>query len=193
MGSQILMCLVHELESGNYDCDCRGKVVLDVGGFQGESAVFFSGMGAGKVIIYEPVLANHKFIKENIRVNHVNAEIHEEGIGERDEVVVTRYEKTDNCFGLSQKGPNEMEIKVRNVTDVIDQSGADIAKFDCEGAEKYLVNVPTKILRKIELYLIETHSAEIKRQIIRKFRDSGFTIAKGNEESEELSTIHFKR
>jgi FkbM family methyltransferase len=144
VGSPIIMCVVHELESGNYDCDCQGKVVLDVGGFQGESAVFFSGMGANKVIIYEPVTANHQFIKENVRLNHVNAEIHDEGVGDKNGVIVVPYGEANNCFGISQEGPCEMEIKVRNVADVIDKSGADLAKFDCEGAEKYLVNVPLR-------------------------------------------------
>src|SRR5271157_2179873 len=61
IGLPILLLLINELESGNYDYDCKGKVVLDVGGFQGETAVFFSGMGAKKVVIYEPVTANHRF------------------------------------------------------------------------------------------------------------------------------------
>lgn len=202
VGSPIIMCLAYELESGNYDCDCQGKVVLDVGGFQGESAVFFSGMGANKVIIYEPVKANHQFIKENVRLNHVNAEIHDEGVGDKNGVIVVPYGEANNpyssllsslCFGISQKGPCEMEIKVRNVADVIDKSGADLAKFDCEGAEKYLVNVPTQILRKIELYIIEVHSSEIKNQLIQKFLHSGFRLVKGNEEAGEVSTVHFKR
>lgn len=193
VGSPIIMCLAYELESGTYDCDCQGKVVLDVGGFQGESAVFFSGMGANKVIIYEPVTANYQFIKENVRLNHVNAEIHVEGVGDKDEVIVVPYEEADNCFGLSRKGPCKMKIKVRNAADIIDKSGADLAKFDCEGAEKHLVNISNETLRKIGFYIIETHSPEIKKQLIQKFRDSGFSLVKGNEEAEEISTVHFKR
>jgi len=204
VGSPALCLVMSELESGNYECDCRGKVVLDIGGFQGESAVFFSRMGANKVIIYEPVAANQPFIKENARLNHVNVEIHEEGVGEKDGVVAVTYEEnTDNNpfsivgssrFGIiSRKGDHKLEVKVRNVVDVLDKSGADVAKFDCEGSEKYLINVPTKTLRKIEYYIIEAHSPEIKKQLLKKFQDSGFSLVKVNEISEEVSTVHFKR
>jgi FkbM family methyltransferase len=204
VGSPGICLVMSELESGNYDCDCHGKVVLDVGGFQGESAVFFSKMGANKVIIYEPVTANLPFIKENAQLNHVNVEIHEEGVGEKDGFVAVPYEEdTDNNpfsivgssrFGIiSRKGAHELEIKVRNAVDVIDKSGADVAKFDCEGSEKYLIDVPTKTLRKIEYYIIEAHSSEIKKHLLQKFQDSRFSLVKGNETSEEVSTVHFKR
>src|SRR3990170_925080 len=70
VGSTSMLFVVEELNGGVYDCDCSGKVVLDVGGFQGESAVFFSKMGAKKVIIYEPVITHHKLIKKNVYSNH---------------------------------------------------------------------------------------------------------------------------
>ena len=44
-----------------YDCDYKDKIVLDVGAFCGETAVFFYLMGAKKVVIYEPVLDHHKY------------------------------------------------------------------------------------------------------------------------------------
>jgi len=193
VGTPIIMCLIHELESGIYGCDCKGKVVLDVGGYLGESAVFFSGMGASRVIIYEPVAEHLQFIKENVRLNHVNAEIHVEGVGDKDGTIAVPYDVADNCFGLSQKGFNEMKIKVRNAADIIAESNADLAKFDCEGAEKYLLNVPAEILRKIEFYIIEVHSAETKKQLIKKFQESGFNTVNEKENTKEISIIRFKR
>jgi hypothetical protein len=53
MGSSDMVRAVVE-SAEFYDLDYKGKTVLDVGGFQGESAVFFSAKGAKKVIIYEP-------------------------------------------------------------------------------------------------------------------------------------------
>jgi FkbM family methyltransferase len=159
VGSLVLMCLVDEMESGVYDYDCRGKVVLDIGGFEGESAVFLWGMGAKKVIIYEPVLSHIKFIKENALLNKVNAEIHEEGIGNEDGEITVAYDQADNCFGLERKGlPNKMKIKIRDVAKVIAESGAEVAKIDCEGAEISIVNVPKEILRRLEYVMIEVHT-----------------------------------
>jgi predicted RNA methylase len=67
-----------------YLTDYQDKVVLDVGGFIDDTAVLFATLGAKKVIIYEPVVAHHEIIKINLSFNAVNAEIHEEGIGEID-------------------------------------------------------------------------------------------------------------
>ena len=72
-----------EHEKGAYGFDFNNKIILDIGGFQGESAVFFHKMGAKKIIIYEPLASLHEFIQKNILLNKVCAEIHSEGIGRR--------------------------------------------------------------------------------------------------------------
>jgi FkbM family methyltransferase len=178
VGSSNICSVLCEAASGVLNCNCRGKVVLDIGGYQGESAVLFSKMGAEKIIIYEPFTGHHEFIKQNIRLNNVTAEIHEEGIGSHDGTRIIRYSVADLGFGILSKGPNEVEIKIRNVSDVLEESHADIAKIDCEGAEECLVDVPAEILRKIGFYLIETHADKIKEAIVRKFMDSGFRLVR---------------
>jgi FkbM family methyltransferase len=195
VGSLNLISIIDEMESGVYDYDCRGKVVLDIGGFEGDSAVFLWGMGAKKIIIYEPVLAHIKFIKENVLLNKVNAEIHEEGIGNEDCEITIAYNQVDNCFGLERKGlPNKMKVKIRDVTKVIAESGAEVAKIDCEGAEISLVNVSKDILRRLEYVMIEVHTPQIKRVLIQKFKDSGFSFAKDSRvHDQQTSIIYMKR
>jgi len=192
-GNLDMLCCVWELEHGEYDRDCRGKTVLDIGGFQGESAVYFTMKGAKKVVIYEPVAEHHKFIRKNMALNGIDAEIHEEGIGCRDGVQTVRYDKTDAGFGFCASGNHEMLIKIRNITAVIKESGADIAKIDCEGAEACLVEVPAEILRQIEFYMIEVHAPKIKKELVRKFKDSGFTLTKSIDKNEQMSVIFLKR
>jgi FkbM family methyltransferase len=195
VGSINLMCLVDEIESGIYDYDYHGKVVLDVGGFEGESAAFFWAMGAKKVVIYEPVIEHIKFIRENVLLNKVNAEIFGEGIGDKDGEITVAYEQADNCFGLKREGlTKKMTIKIRDIAKVIVESRAEVAKLDCEGAEISLVNVPKEILRQMEYVMIEVHSLQIRQAIIQKFVDSEFILAKGDEDTpQEISIICFKR
>jgi len=161
-----------------HKCDYKNKVVLDIGGFYGESAVFFSSQGARKVIIYEPIVAHCNFIKRNILLNDVNAELHDEGIGREDGYQTIRYETIDACLGALSKGRHTMKIKIKNVTKVIKESDANIAKFDCEGSEENLVNIPNEILRKIDFYMIECHTPKITTAIISKFNDAGFGLVK---------------
>jgi FkbM family methyltransferase len=176
-----------------YDCDCKDKIVLDVGAFHGESAVFFSMKGAKKVILYEPVKTHQWFIEQNTSSNNVNAEIHMQGIGEKDGTQTIFYEKTDFCFGLAAKGPKEMVIETRNITDVIMKSGADVAKFDCEGAEENLVNVDNDILRTIGLFIIETHGERIKKQILQKFTKAGFIVIGDLVYNNQVSVVRFRK
>ncbi len=191
VGSAGILYTVREFGEGEYDCDCQGKVVLDIGGFEGESAVFFSFMGAKKVIVYEPVLAHHQFIQKNVRLNNVNAEIHEAGIGAEDGTQTLHYEQADLGFGTLSNGSREMTIKTESITKVIEKSHADVAKIDCEGSESLLLQVPGELLRKIDLYMIEVHTGEIRRALIEKFTASDFHIVKDALKNGELSVIFF--
>lgn len=193
LGSIDLLSEFYALRDGIYNCDFRDKIVLDVGGFQGESAVFFSSMGAKKVIIYEPVVAHHELIRQNVISNNVNAELHEEGVGNVEGFQTIHYEKANVDFGILSKGQRTMEIRIRNVEKVIEESQADIAKFDCEGAEESLVYLPREVIRKIDSYMIEAHSAEIREAIIKKFQRSGFKVKKEIGCSGHTSVIHFEK
>ncbi|MDR0471417.1 MAG: FkbM family methyltransferase [Nitrososphaerota archaeon] len=196
IGSRILIDIVIDMESGAYEYDYQGKTVLDVGGFEGESAVFFWSRGAKKIVIYEPVLEHHPVICENIRLNNVNAEIHSEGIGDGDGERVVAYDKTDWGFGLETEGSqNRLNIKIKDVSKVIVESGADVAKFDCEGAELSLVSVSKETLRKLEYVIVEFHTRQIRQQLIEKFKSSGFTVHRDSDNggNNDITVIHFKR
>lgn len=188
----VLTVYLCECQTGIYDCDCANKVVLDVGGFYGETAVLFSNQGAKKVIVYEPVPAHHDLIRRNIMLNSVNAEVHAQGIGNKDGDQIIHYESMDLSFGILRTGKNEMHIKVRNVADVIKESSAEIAKFDCEGAEISLLSAPNDVLTKVDFYIIETHGLRIRNAIMHKFINAGFKLVRelhvGN-----FSILHFKR
>jgi FkbM family methyltransferase len=193
VGSTPMLGCIQEQGTREYDYDYSNKIVLDVGGFQGESAVFFSTRGAIKVIMYEPVSAHIEFIRRNVIANHVNAEIHNQGIGDHDGTLTMSYMKTDTSFGLQSNGLRKMRIELKDAAKVIDESGANVAKFDCEGAEMCLVGVPNPILRKIEYYIIEVHSTEIRGAILEKFLNAGFILEKETPKTTTLSVLALRR
>jgi FkbM family methyltransferase len=192
-GSLSILYCIQEIRRGDYACDCKGKVVLDVGGFEGESAVYFWSKGAKKVIIYEPVLVHLELINKNVKLNHIEAEIHNSGIGEKDGTKIIQYSEKDSGFGLLDEGPNRLEIKITEVSKVIEESGAEIAKFDCEGAEECLVNVPVEILQKVDYYMIEVHSPSIRRNILGKFEQAGFKLERERTISGQYSILALRR
>jgi FkbM family methyltransferase len=177
-----------------YDCDFVNKTVLDIGAFCGETAVFFSGRGAKKVILYEPVLAHHELIKKNLSLNKINAELYDLGIGRNDGTKIVRYNEANPGFALFSEGKNEMEIRLKKVEEVIAESEADIAKIDCEGAEDSLIDVPEEILRKITFYIIETHSPPVQRAISTKFAKAGFMMVRAPAKvADGVSVLHFRK
>jgi FkbM family methyltransferase len=192
-GSLAMLYCLQELRRGDYECDYKGKVVLDVGGFEGESAAYFWLKGAKQVVIYEPLAQHTELIRKNVMLNHIQAEIHQQGIGDEDGVQIIEYTKMDPGFGVLCKGPNRIEIKVKNISKVIDESGAEIGKFDCEGAEECLLGVPVKILQKIAYYIIEIHSHEMRGAILEKFQCAGFTLEREKTKSWQYSILSVKR
>lgn len=195
VGPLPLVSALNESLEEFYSLDYRDKVVLDVGGFIGETAVFFSKLGAKKVIVYEPFVNHHQYIRINMTLNHVNAEIHEEGLGETDGYMTIHYDVADQGFGLDNKGTKEMKIKTFSASRIIEESGADLAKFDCEGAEKYLINVPDAVLRKIGFYIIEVHTSGVKNALLEKFQNAGFKFIKDmpNASNKGVSIIFLQR
>lgn len=169
----LILILYQVMNEYGQRLDYKGKTVLDIGAYCGESAVLFSKWGAKKLIIYEPVMLHRDHIEHNIKLNGIDAEIHMEGIGNKDGYVNVPYENLDSRFGL--QGSKSMQIRVRNITNVIQESRAEIAKIDCQGAEKCLVGVDNSVLRLIHDYIIEYHSSEIKNLLLTKFESSGFS------------------
>lgn len=185
---------LYESEAGLYQYDYAGTTVLDIGGFCGETAAYFSSEGATKVIVYEPVQAHQDIIKKNIQLNNCNVELHNMGIGEDDGALSVHYDSLGLGFGLSNSGQNQTTIKTRNVSEVILQSKADVAKIDCEGAETSLLKVSPEILGLIGFYFIETHSHEIEEAIVNKFYASGFMMAREPVKlSKDIAMHYFKK
>ncbi len=181
VGSSEMIFVFKELLAGIYDCDCRGKTVLDIGGFEGETAVYFSSRGAKKIVLYEPIPVNFETAKQNIERNGINAELHNEGIADADGTITIEFLSSKNTCA------------VKNVSSVLLESGADIAKIDCEGAEESLINVSNNILQSISLYMIELHSESIREKILAKFTDAGFILSKDFKWSKDFSVVHLHR
>jgi FkbM family methyltransferase len=176
-GSQLGM-VVHEVL---YDAPYRrlnyhGKVVLDVGGFYGETAILFYALGASRVVVYEPVKENVRLIRENLRRNGLEAEVHEEGMGARDGTARVRYDIVTSSFGLRRVGSKEREMRLRGAEGILRSSVADIAKIDCEGYESALLGVPKDVIRLIPKYIVEAHSPSVRDSLVRKFRSAGYEV-----------------
>jgi FkbM family methyltransferase len=157
--------------------ELKGKIVLDVGGYIGDSAVFFHHLGAEKIIIYEPVKEHIPLIMKNIELNHINAEVKNLGVGKSKGVLEVPFLKLDHRFGLVGANTETWEKKsiiLEDIKNVILESHADIAKFNCEGCEEAILYLDYDIIRTIPLWLLEMHGERLEKQLLEKFNEAGF-------------------
>jgi hypothetical protein len=68
--------ILEVFDFGNYEgIDVNGKVVIDVGAFVGDTAMYFILKGAGRVIAIEPLPANYEELLDNIHLNGIEGRI----------------------------------------------------------------------------------------------------------------------
>lgn len=137
--------------------DFRGKRVLDVGGYCGETACLFRKWGASWVEVYEPYEELFKYVKINLVLNRVSGIAHP--------LIVDGG--SDNL-----KDPR----KLRSWEDLLRVGEFDVAKVDCEGCEEGLTRVDDALLRRVPLWVIECHSASTFKKVAQKFHDAGFDV-----------------
>jgi FkbM family methyltransferase len=158
-----------------YQCDYRGKTVLDIGGYIGDSARFFLKKGARKVIVFEPCEKNVFCMRENLKGDADAVEIICKAIaaqnGER--ILSSNYPEGHIGFG-NREGRYQVKVQGESFTSILTSRQADIAKIDCEGNESYLLSVESSLLRRIPYWIIEVHNGQIAYQMDQKFLAAGF-------------------
>jgi FkbM family methyltransferase len=163
--------------------DVKGRCVFDIGGFYGESALYFSKIGgASKVFIYEPLSQNCQIIENNIALNNVeNIKTINMGVSSENGILTIN---SDYPPGSSAFGAGGVKYSV----DVIATSwgelllnavenNAYLIKSDCEGAERYIFDLDHQLISKIPNYIIEIHSKEDKSKIDAMFSKLGYEIS----------------
>jgi hypothetical protein len=51
-----------------------------------------------------------------------------------------------------------------------------LLKIDCEGCERFLINVPCDLLKKVPHWVLEVHGFQNLLEFFRKFKECGFRI-----------------
>lgn len=185
-----LMTLYELFGRKDYGEDFTGKVVLDVGAYNGDSAVYFALQGAKRVIALEPYPPNYALAVDNLR---------RMGLTERVELLPMALgaESGRLRFHIAPDSPDanslappdsplqkfiryegEVEVEVRTLPALLDELGlpeVDFLKLDCEGCEFAVIeNLPVEVLRRVRLWHIEYHAAPAP--LIQKLRTAGFAV-----------------
>jgi len=131
-------------EGGEYEfVDIRGKDVVDVGAFVGDSAIYFALRGARRVVAVEPHPEAFKEMIENIKLNSLEGKVIPINAGlaskpgklciEGSDIgdTIGSYHKPCECRGSPVPATTLSEIM--NTYGVAE--GSAVLKMDCEGCE----------------------------------------------------------
>lgn len=180
-----LMTLYEIFVRQDYGSDFSGKVVLDIGAYNGDSAVFFALRGAQKVIALEPYPPSCALARANIARMGLEDKITllpaalgpEEGHAtfriastEPDANTLAPTPLTKNLITFDQA----IDVPVYSLEKLLQTYGLfDFVKLDCEGCEFAIVEKTSEtLLRAIPLWHIEYHASP--EPIEARFQALGF-------------------
>jgi FkbM family methyltransferase len=174
---------IHD-EYGKYLPDIKDKIVLDIGGYIGDTAIYFSNLGASMVYVYEPHPVLYQILAKNIELNNLKNVITINcGASNENSIIFAKednfYNGPTGAFGSKLSREREgkrVEMKAVSFKEIIENIGEiDFVKMDCEGCEfQVLLSCGRLHLKRIRKMVVEYHSNPEK--IIKHLEDSGFFV-----------------
>lgn len=178
----------------SYAINWKNKRVLDVGGFIGDSALYMLEKGAKQVIIYEPIPENIFALSYNLQAYKDKIQVHQQAVTQKDGPIILSSNHPAGSLGFGmEEGKYQIKCEGISLSKMLARHQIDVVKLDCEGGEKYLVDLSSKEIQSIPYWIVETHSPEIYRKVKNKFDSEGFDKVKECTLTPQVSLLHFER
>lgn len=134
---------IHQIHFFGFDL--KGKAIVDVGGFVGDTALYFAYHGA-KVFVYEPDPMNHSLLLRNLRLNPGLADhitVWNKAVGVQGSIPMGIGLKGGS--GIHASSPHTQLLPSVDLTGVLEENHilkGDILKLDSKGTEFDLLSQP---------------------------------------------------
>ena len=172
--------MLEDFVDDQYDwLQVKDRIVVDIGAYVGDSAMYFVTRAAKKVNAFEPYPAIYNVAKKNIEINGFRSkvEVINEGCGGESHslTIDTEFKHTGGAAAKGfQKGKR---IKIRTLAEIVNKYRISNAllKMDCEGDEyDIILESRSETLRRFERIMIEFHYGY--KDLERKLYDAGFRV-----------------
>jgi FkbM family methyltransferase len=170
--------ILEVFDFGNYEgVDVNGKVVIDVGAFVGDTAMYFILKGARRVIAIEPLPANYEELLDNVYLNNmegrivpINAMVSSRRMIVEIPTNVPIYIRGGSISEFRRYGAGSyVNIESITISDIIDRFGIDpndaVLKMDCEGCEYDVVLNDYEHVKLFGEVVFEYHAYAVHRPI----------------------------
>ncbi len=201
----LLLSLIYNPEEDYGFIEYQGKIVLDLGAYYGDTALFFLKKGARFLYLYEPVKTIYDYLLINLEKNGIDPSKYRAfniGAWIDDDIVYTRFNMQgtgltpfinyDLCKGISDC----VELKLKSLKEILEESltGRDssenIVKIDCEGCEYSILTVSCNTISLADNYIVEIHG--VPNPIVYKYDKCGFKAELKKKQSTNYITLwHF--
>jgi len=163
---QIHWTIYQVFDCGEYEpSNVKDRVVVDIGAYVGDSAVYFALKGAKRVIAIEPHPSAFSEMLDNIRLNNMESVIIpiNAGLASKPGKVCVENVDVSNTYNIYHR-PGDCPNTVPAVTlsDLMDKFGIDpndaVLKMDCEGCEFDVILNDYEHVRLFRELILEYHS-----------------------------------
>lgn len=176
--------IFYEIMGGIYEMPVKNEKVVDIGAFYGETAIYFSKMGASEVFAYEP-FKSESFILNNAKLNNCNnIKSYRMAVSNKDGFLSCDSD-FENCGETRIYYAENPEKKLNTISlqSIVEKHQIEngCLKIDTEGSEFEIINgAPIETLRKFKQMVIEVHNyfGDID-EILKKLTYSGFDVVYG--------------
>lgn len=185
----LLEVFVDECYSRGFDL-CSGPIVVDVGGYIGDFALFAARrLNASRVITCEPSPKNLKLLEANVGANNLGATIRiiDRAVTNGDPIQLDVDVPDDEqcCISAFNAGSAKAQIAGISLTQIIEferLDHIDLLKLDCEGGEYEIIRTaPEEVLDKVRNIVIEVHDIpdceQMLPEMIETLRAAGFGVS----------------
>jgi len=150
----------------------KGKMVIDVGAFVGDSAIYFVLKGARRVIAIEPHPGAFAEMLDNIRLNNLESVIIPVNAGlasKPGKVCVGDADVSDTLVTYHRTGDCLNTIPVVALGELINRfsigPGDTVLKMDCEGCEFDIILNDYEHVRLFRELILEYHSYAVNKPV----------------------------
>ncbi len=166
----------------------EGSIVYDIGAHVGYYTLLASELTGpgGKVIAFEPLPENIRYMKEHLRLNRCkNVTVYEAAVAEHSGSTFFEYGKSNYTGNLSSEA--DLKIKMVSLDDLFSRGEIpipDYMKIDVEGAELLVLSGAKSILVNCHpTILLATHGIEMRHQCGTFLRSIGYELQSINEKN----------
>ncbi len=166
---------------------CAGGVVVDVGGYVGDTAIYFAKKGARKVYAYEPNPVNYKYLVMNVDLNGVSEIVVPRNCGistQRSRLFVPREMGGGGSMYTPKAGDVSYEVvNLEPCTIFEHEEQVSLLKLDCKGCEQEILRrCIAELRRKVQCIIVEVYRLNDRQRgdLISEVISNGFRLDRVN-------------